>query len=1211
MYAVVSSCVCSLDSIKKLKEAIQPETWMDCLRLCNRVEVFSNLLNELKSYPHLLKDTDGEEQSLLKELEQVLIAVEAFVTDFVHRTSFKGITEATFRNGSSTDFGKLTQQIVKLSNSLNIESADSLFDDMRQEDFEDQRKTFQFAVTKVLQEISEANDFYIDQSFETLRQDIDQYPQQISKFLSACKHMGLTISETKALKVDVELMKKTLDDKISERLKSCLTNYSSPNTSSEGGGKNFASSVENGKALYMPNELFSKLVNGDNLNNEEKNEKKKLLSQLRVTNEELAVSRVRIGQGGFGDVYLGTFRRKYKVAIKTIRNNEDPYAENKKKSIENELLLMKFLGSYPTILSCYGYTMENDSLQIILELAPFGSLDQMLRDKNIFKSFPTHLSIAWLCDLADAIKFLHSKGIKHRDIKAENMLVFDKFHVKLCDFGPAKQHIANITAESKVGTFAFMAPEIRIGQTSEFASDIFSFAMTAIQVFTRRTPKIDDYNNQITNALKELNLSDIIANDKLYQLLQGCIKYDPDIHPNELRPNAETVSFQLIYTLEMIGGDPRDDEEKIKGLLSIAKKKENDRFRSIMSKANGANMFRPTSLSRKNSPHVLHMGSSNERLLAKSFQPSAPPLQLQSPASESTDCISVYSSNPGSPISGNSRSASLNNLNIYSSSATTSAASSSTGVGGAITSNDEEDKNQLIRYLHYTINIPLNESSLIADVLIKNSVANIDVLRRRLTRNEEFLLDLGIEDQLNDMIYDDIIVKNGKANLSASSTIMSPRPTNSSAKSRRRNAVSPSNHDLLPSEISRLYYDAAHLNKPEAFDVLIDLIDKGDKLAECFIMRMYALGQGPIKKDIHRAKDMGSYLLPWLRDVIELNDLSSIYIRYLIGVCYAEGLGTTQDQREAVRWCRQSAEEGYAAAQAYLGYCYFSGLGVPRNPDEAVKWYRMGADQGYAPAQCNLGLCYEQGLGVPMNAETAVKWYRLSADQGDCAALYNLGYCYEKGLGVPEDIREAVRFYKCSAGAGYTAAQYNLGVCYYFGTGVDQNMEQSVTWYRIAAEKGFAPAQCNLGLCYENGHGIEKDLEEAVYWYRQATEQGHPAAAYYLGFCYFSGMGVDKSVEEAVKYYKLSSEKKYPPALNNLGFCYFNGLGVPKNYSMAVKYYRSSAELGYAPAQYNMGYCYEKGYGVITKTQNIIRWYRIAAENGSEKAKKALTRFQS
>ena len=76
--------------------------------------------------------------------------------------------------------------------------------------------------------------------------------------------------------------------------------------------------------------------------------------------------------------------------------------------------------------------------------------------------------------------------------------------------------------------------------------------------------------------------------------------------------------------------------------------------------------------------------------------------------------------------------------------------------------------------------------------------------------------------------------------------------------------------------------------------------------------------------------------------------------------------------------------------------CTCNGLGVPQDYKEAVKWSRLAAEQGYASAQYNLGLMYNNGNGVPQDYAEAVKWYRLAAEQGDADAQYNLGNMYRQ-----------------------------------------------------------------------------------------------------------------------------------------------------------------------------------------------------------------------
>ena len=76
------------------------------------------------------------------------------------------------------------------------------------------------------------------------------------------------------------------------------------------------------------------------------------------------------------------------------------------------------------------------------------------------------------------------------------------------------------------------------------------------------------------------------------------------------------------------------------------------------------------------------------------------------------------------------------------------------------------------------------------------------------------------------------------------------------------------------------------------------------------------------------------------------------------------------------------ANGGDYIAQNNLGVIYEIGEGVPQDYKEAVKWYRKAAEQGFAKGQYNLGRSYHNGQGVPQDYKEAFKWYTKAAEQG-------------------------------------------------------------------------------------------------------------------------------------------------------------------------------------------------------------------------------------
>ena len=85
-----------------------------------------------------------------------------------------------------------------------------------------------------------------------------------------------------------------------------------------------------------------------------------------------------------------------------------------------------------------------------------------------------------------------------------------------------------------------------------------------------------------------------------------------------------------------------------------------------------------------------------------------------------------------------------------------------------------------------------------------------------------------------------------------------------------------------------------------------------------------------------------------------------------------------------------------AYAQNNLGYMYYHGQGVEKDYKEAIKWYKLSAEQGFSSAQNNLGQMYQKGLGVEKDYEEAIILFKLSGEKGNHDAIYNLQELYKK-----------------------------------------------------------------------------------------------------------------------------------------------------------------------------------------------------------------------
>lgn len=93
------------------------------------------------------------------------------------------------------------------------------------------------------------------------------------------------------------------------------------------------------------------------------------------------------------------------------------------------------------------------------------------------------LFIKQLCEGADAINYLHESNVVHGDIKGSNILINDNGHSLLCDFGLTKMTQSKTSTTMRgAGTTRWQSPELWEDIPKSFASDVYAFAMTIVEV---------------------------------------------------------------------------------------------------------------------------------------------------------------------------------------------------------------------------------------------------------------------------------------------------------------------------------------------------------------------------------------------------------------------------------------------------------------------------------------------------------------------------------------------------------------------------------------------------------------------------------------------------------------------------------------------------------------------------------------------------------
>ncbi|XP_058192673.1 mitogen-activated protein kinase kinase kinase NPK1-like [Rhododendron vialii] len=207
-----------------------------------------------------------------------------------------------------------------------------------------------------------------------------------------------------------------------------------------------------------------------------------------------------IGCGAFGRVYMGmNLDSGELLAVKQVSiasNASKDKAQAHIRELEEEVKLLKNL-SHPNIVRYLGTAREEESLNILLEFVPGGSISSLL---GKFGSFPESVIRMYTKQLLLGLEYLHENGIMHRDIKGANILVDNKGCIKLADFGASKKvvELATITgAKSMKGTPYWMAPEVILQTGHSFSADIWSVGCTVIEMATGKPPWSQQYQEEV------------------------------------------------------------------------------------------------------------------------------------------------------------------------------------------------------------------------------------------------------------------------------------------------------------------------------------------------------------------------------------------------------------------------------------------------------------------------------------------------------------------------------------------------------------------------------------------------------------------------------------------------------------------------------------------------------------------------------------------
>jgi tRNA A-37 threonylcarbamoyl transferase component Bud32 len=215
---------------------------------------------------------------------------------------------------------------------------------------------------------------------------------------------------------------------------------------------------------------------------------------------DLLAGRYRIdsplGAGGMGEVFLAhDVRLERRVAIKWLHPDHEPDLVARER-LRREALAAAAL-DHPFICKIHEIGDADGRTFIVMEYVE-GETLQIAASRELL---PVRQIVDIAHELAQALETAHGRGVVHRDLKPSNVMVTTQGHVKVLDFGLAKQTVESATAETgsdtatmltesgmRLGTPAYMSPEQILGGVLDHRSDMFSLGVLLYELSTGAHP---------------------------------------------------------------------------------------------------------------------------------------------------------------------------------------------------------------------------------------------------------------------------------------------------------------------------------------------------------------------------------------------------------------------------------------------------------------------------------------------------------------------------------------------------------------------------------------------------------------------------------------------------------------------------------------------------------------------------------------------------
>ena len=251
----------------------------------------------------------------------------------------------------------------------------------------------------------------------------------------------------------------------------------------------------------------------------------------------------QVGVGGMSYVYKAYDSKKHKIVAIKVLKDELSLDDEFVKKFKSEALASKDI-KHKNVISAYDVIDEDNLHYIVMEYFEGTTLNKYIKEhEKLSNEEVVDISL----QVARGISAAHNKGIIHRDIKPQNIVINAKHEAKITDFGIARAITSTTKNISVIGTVHYISPEQVRNTKVDFRSDIYSFGCTIYEMITGEVPFSGDTPLEIIiSHLRENIKQPHLVNKSIYPSLEKIILKSTRMIPRE---RYQTID-ELIDDLE-------------------------------------------------------------------------------------------------------------------------------------------------------------------------------------------------------------------------------------------------------------------------------------------------------------------------------------------------------------------------------------------------------------------------------------------------------------------------------------------------------------------------------------------------------------------------------------------------------------------------------------------------------------------------------------